>query len=414
MKRAAFRTLLILAVALTVFSPIPATAGANGGVVLWQIGKPDGPVNPIAGSAEYPANNAFSAQVDYTIGVDPDPIDSPSSPGYIGPDNVCAFAGGRPCTDTTAKLVIHFTLGCDYGEGDLTLIYDRYGSESDKLLLDEVLFATISATEGGFRQFQFDLGAVSAGDHTLTIDYAGGGSGNGHYVDYLKLVSTFPCVSIDLDPDDSTNPVGTEHTVEATISPAIEGVPIAFTVSGANSASGIVDTNALGVASFTYTGSAPGTDTIVASVEGTTIEADPVRKVWLEPFVTGGGNIKDGKKVIWTFGGNVGLLGDSSVTIAGQFQIVDHVNKVAYHLNDFDSLVFSCTDCPAESPEATHDTATFVGSGTDNAGNSVTFTVIIQDLGEPGKGVDKIELTGPPTFALQVIDGGNFQVHDIE
>jgi len=132
----------------------------------------------------------------------------------------------------------------------------------------------------------------------------------------------------------------------------------------------------------------------------------------VENFVTGGGKINGSRKADWTFGGTVGF--DLDGNPVGQFQIVDHQSKVAYHLNSFSSLSFSDTDAPAESPVATYDTATFTGSGNDNAGNAVTFTVIIQDLGEPGAGVDNISVTGPASFGLQVIDGGNFQVHDIE
>jgi hypothetical protein len=154
------------------------------------------------------------------------------------------------------------------------------------------------------------------------------------------------------------------------------------------------------------------TYTVTATDAAGNVGFDSVIYYVSESFVTGGGNIKPGKQVTWTFAGNVGFVED--VGIVGQFQIVDHISKIAYHLNSFSSLSFSDTAAPAESPVATHDTATFIGSGTDNAGNPVTFTVIIQDLGEPGKLVDNIQVTGPLTFALQVISGGNFQVHDME
>ena len=184
----------------------------------------------------------------------------------------------------------------------------------------------------------------------------------------------------------------------------------------------------IGTLSISYTVTTPGIHTIKVSskakvrqyrqdVAEETVDASLTFNV-VANFVTGGGKLNratvsapgPGKKPAYTFAGTVGYLPD--MTLVGQFQIVDHVSRVAYHLNSFSSLSFSDTAAPAESPVATHDTATFTGSGTDNAGNPVTFTVIIQDLGEPGKGVDKIQVTGPPTFAPQVIDGGNFQVHD--
>lgn len=201
------KKVLIAVVLVVTIGLLGSAAMAAVELDAWQIGTPHGAIDPIDGAAEYPANRAYTDEFDYYVGTDLDPINSPSMPGYIGPANVCDFAGGRPCTDTTANLNIHFGLACNYDNGELTLVYDRYGSESDNLYLDGSWFATISATEGGFRQFSFDLEAASSGNHTITIEYAGGGSGNGHYIDYLKLVSTdASCgVSIDIKPGSDPN-----------------------------------------------------------------------------------------------------------------------------------------------------------------------------------------------------------------
>jgi len=157
---------------------------------FWQIGTPDGPVNPIAGSAEYPANEVWYETFNYVVGTDEDPINSPSIPGYIGSCNVCDIVSGRPCTDTTERLNIQFELYCTHEEGELALIYDRYGSETDTLYFDfdGTPFATVVATEGGFKQFTLPLPASAAGTHTISIAYEGGGDANGHYIDYLELV----------------------------------------------------------------------------------------------------------------------------------------------------------------------------------------------------------------------------------
>ncbi|MCJ7790038.1 MAG: hypothetical protein MUP69_07630 [Candidatus Atribacteria bacterium] len=125
----------------------------------------------------------------------------------------------------------------------------------------------------------------------------------------------------------------------------------------------------------------------------------------LENFVTGGGKINtpDGKKAAWTFAGTVGNLEDGSV---GQFQIVDHTNKIAYHCNnDFSYLVFDGGD-----------TATFTGTFTNNkSADTVELTIIIEDLGEPGAGTDTISVTGfVNIIGPTTINGGNFQVHDLE
>ena len=161
---------------------------------LWQIGTPHGDVNPIDGSAEYPANRGYTDEFLYIVGCDVDPIGAPTIPGLIGSINVCDIVSdGRPCTDTTEKLVIEFELYCNYAEGELTLIYDRYGSETDTLYFDNNItpFATLVCTgyEGKLKQFELSLPEANAGTHTITIAYEGGGSANGHYIDYLKLIN---------------------------------------------------------------------------------------------------------------------------------------------------------------------------------------------------------------------------------
>jgi hypothetical protein len=175
---------------------------------LWQIGRSDGPVLPENGALEYPATRAWSPAFDYYVGTDSDPVNSPHMPGYIGPVNVCDIDPNRPCTDATAELNIHFTLDCHYNGGELIFVYDRYGSESDDLYLDGVSLGTAHGTvDGAYQQFEFDLGSVPPGDHSITIEYAGGGDDNGHYVDYVRLRSTFFCASIDIRPQSCPNPL---------------------------------------------------------------------------------------------------------------------------------------------------------------------------------------------------------------
>jgi hypothetical protein len=71
-----------------------------------------------------------------------------------------------------------------------------------------------------------------------------------------------------LAPATDTNPVGTSHTVTATLEDALgnrtPGITVRFSVTGANSASGSDVSNASGEAMFTYTGTVPGADSIDA------------------------------------------------------------------------------------------------------------------------------------------------------
>ncbi len=72
---------------------------------------------------------------------------------------------------------------------------------------------------------------------------------------------------IALTPSDATNDVGTTHTVTANVTDRngpVAGASVLFSVTGANTTSGTGTTNASGDASFTYTGTAAGDDTITA------------------------------------------------------------------------------------------------------------------------------------------------------
>jgi len=94
--------------------------------------------------------------------------------------------------------------------------------------------------------------------------------------------------AITLEPASATNPVGSTHTVTATVrggdgSPA-PGVEVTFSVTaGPNTGeTGTATTDADGKASFTYTGDGgPGTDTIEASfVDGSTTRSTTATKTW--------------------------------------------------------------------------------------------------------------------------------------
>jgi len=76
--------------------------------------------------------------------------------------------------------------------------------------------------------------------------------------------------TLTLEPSSDSNPVGFLHTVTATLKDQndalLSGKTVSFTVTGANSASGSAVTNSSGQATFTYTGSTAGSDTITATV----------------------------------------------------------------------------------------------------------------------------------------------------
>jgi len=268
--------------------------------------------------------------------------------------------------------------------------------------------------------------------------------------DWVKLASLIPL--------EAYNPVGTNHEVEATISSAVDGITIRFEVSGANSASGSAVTDD-GEATFSYNGANPGTDTIRAyfDTDGSgTWDDNPeepsltVTKYWLEHYVTGGGNItegrgKDAAKI--TFGGNVGfdLLGDE----VGQWQVNFHnVNNNALDKGHFHSTVIThlsfvdFSDSPENlpdpsPPEADYNYVMFKATGRFNGEDGWKIQINATDFGEGNKTEPdeiRIRLWSPsestpvydsckthggdfPDESFHVrtnLDGGNLQIHPPE
>lgn len=97
--------------------------------------------------------------------------------------------------------------------------------------------------------------------------------------------------ALTLTPETAENPVGTSHTVTANFtlnSSVVSGQEVVFTVTEGPHAgtTGTGVTDASGNASFTYTGTSAGTDTIIARatvVGATTFESNTVTKTWVAP-----------------------------------------------------------------------------------------------------------------------------------
>jgi Bacterial Ig-like domain (group 1) len=97
-----------------------------------------------------------------------------------------------------------------------------------------------------------------------------------------SLAQVAVVTSIVLSPLSATNPVGTQHCVDALVrdqnNVAVPGVRVDFTVTGVNPNTGFGSANANGVAQFCYTGSNAGTDTIVGAVGQ--LQSNRVTKLW--------------------------------------------------------------------------------------------------------------------------------------
>jgi hypothetical protein len=264
---------------------------------------------------------------------------------------------------------------------------------------------------------------------------------------YEQITSLGPIYPV--SPPLEFNRVGTTHTVWVNIGIAVEGIKVGFEIFGANPlASGFEYTDETGKAIFTYTGDNDGLDAIRAYIDsnnsGYYDTGEPsstlTGKGWVENFLTGGGNIKVGKKVVWTFDGNIGVLPDGG--LAGQFDITNHDTGVTYYLDQFSTFWFE--GGVTQSPKASNSIVRFLGSGTGSDGSTITLTVIIEDVAEPGAKKDRIAVVEmvynsppptppiiipwigdipfppypppipPPQPTLIPISGGNFQIHNIK
>jgi hypothetical protein len=157
--------------------------------------------------------------------------------------------------------------------------------------------------------------AVTPGAHSLYLsifDQGGNGDEGDHFYDSAVFLDNFvvghasnlkvqcaegaaPKVyNLTLAPLTATNPVGTPHTVTATLtevkngSDPVEGGAILFSTSGVNSVSGTGTTNSAGGASYTYAGANVGDDAITACYDidssSTCDEGEPfatVMKTWI-------------------------------------------------------------------------------------------------------------------------------------
>jgi uncharacterized repeat protein (TIGR01451 family) len=155
----------------------------------------------------------------------------------------------------------------------------------------ELTWSGVSATAGGAATLHFSVTASSTpGTYTNLVTATAEAytiAPTGPTAPITVTAASNPLV-IALTPATATNPVGTSHTVTATVTRnavAQSGVPVNFQVlTGPNTGTnGTVQTNASGVAAFSYTGSAtPGTDSIRASAidEETSVFSNTVTKTW--------------------------------------------------------------------------------------------------------------------------------------
>jgi len=175
-----------------------------------------------------------------------------------------------------------------YGNSGTTYFYTMYSVFKGLKLLGIDNLPSVDGTYGGdWYALYTDYLVLNPGQN------ADGSWGTGGWSDYplatawalLILAAEAippPVYYLSLEPESAVNPPDTLHTLTATLidefGDPIEGETITFTVTGANPTSGTADTNASGVATWGYTGTNPGDDTIVATNGGET--SNDASKTW--------------------------------------------------------------------------------------------------------------------------------------
>jgi hypothetical protein len=242
-----------------------------------------------------------------------------------------------------------------------------------------------------------------------------GGASDG-FATKLDMIGT--AATVVLSPAADTNPVGTSHTVTATVTDAggspVPNIVVRFSVSGSVNASGSCTTGTNGQCSFSYQGpQLPGADLIAAFADtngnGTRdlvcpylpCVTDPgatATKAWVLPTSTtgqasGGGQIQNaaGDKISFGFfaKGAGGLQGSCSVVEQGGRMI---------KCSTVTALVLSGNQ------------ATIYGNATDN-GAATTYVIHAVDNADPGKGADTFSIqTASGYSASGTLTAGNVQV----
>lgn len=247
---------------------------------------------------------------------------------------------------------------------------------------------------------------------TFILDANGGiVTGSSFSQEFITSTTCQPAVgppaAVLLTPATAMNPVGTQHTVTATVtdatSHAVSDTTVFFTVSGADTTQGTCTTDSNGQCSFTYTGpQLPGADDITGCTGG--YNAPPcgnATKVWMLPAstpgqVTGGGQILMPPSDRVTFGFNAQSDG---TTTTGNCNVIDHEKGI--HIK--------CTDVTNVVVVGQH--ATFFGTAEQN-GTSTDFRIDVDDLATPGNGLDTFKVqTGAGYVAGGTLTSGNIVIH---
>lgn len=217
----------------------------------------------------------------------------------------------------------------------------------------------------------------------------------------LATAFALPPDTLTLAPSTDTNTAGDQHCVTATLNDgfgiATAGATIRFSVGGANSSSGSLNTNASGQAQFCYTGTNVGNDTITAYADKNVNGVDD-----------GAGEADATASKTYTAANpaTLSLSPASATNTVGQQHCVTSTVRDPYgNATPGISVQFTVTGANSGAGSGTTDSngeATFCYTGTTSGNDSITAFAdtngnTIQDVGEPADTASKTYANPPPT-----------------
>ncbi len=111
------------------------------------------------------------------------------------PPRMAASAEDCGVHTCTSWLTLRFEVPAEMAGRPARLVVTRWGSEYDVVMLDGAQIGGMAGAEMGHMRSRFELGALSAGTHTVGIWLTGAGNiGDGdhqrHFVDLIKITTT--------------------------------------------------------------------------------------------------------------------------------------------------------------------------------------------------------------------------------
>ncbi len=192
---------------------------------------------------------------------------TPVAINNVNNGNPCPVSGQPPTASNPAYFIDNG--GCNPSSATLN-------TQMDGLIV--VLPATASVKRGQTNHIK--LAIADAGDSILDSDV-------------FIQAGSFVSFNLTLEPLTATNPIDSTHTLTAKlIKPDGSGIPnetITFTVTAGPNAglTGTAVTDVNGEATFSYTGTIIGTDTIIAEAKDLGLTTDPVEKIWTGGSISG-------------------------------------------------------------------------------------------------------------------------------